>query len=115
MNPSYQAIDIFSGCGGLSCGLTEAGFKIRAAVEIEDSIASTYLAYPPLSHVNVLHGHEHGDICKLSGEEILKAANIDKDSIYLFAGCPPCQNFSRQNRENKHKTDEERKELLFQY
>lgn len=115
MRFSYDAIDIFSGCGGVSCGLTQAGFKVRAAVEIEDSIASTYLAYPPLSKVNVLHGHEHGDICKLSGEEILKAAHIDKDSIYLFAGCPPCQNFSRQNRENKHKTDEERKRLLFEY
>ena len=115
MNFSFDAIDIFSGCGGLSCGLTQAGFKVRAAVEIEDSIASTYLAYPPLAHVNVLHGHEHGDICKLTGEEILKAAHIDKDSIYLFAGCPPCQNFSRQNRENKHKSDEERKRLLFEY
>ena len=115
MNFSFDAIDIFSGCGGLSCGLTQAGFKVRAAVEIEDAIASTYLAYPPLSHVNVLHGHEHGDICKLSGDEILNAAHIAKDSIYLFAGCPPCQNFSRQNRENKHKSDEERKKLLFEY
>ena len=57
MRFSYDAIDIFSGCGGVSCGLTQAGFKVRAAVEIEDSIASTYLAYPPLSKVNVLHGH----------------------------------------------------------
>ena len=53
------------------------------------------------------------DICALSGEEILNAAQIDQQSIYLLAGCPPCQNFSRQNPENKNKTVEERKKLLF--
>ena len=43
-----------------------------------------------LSMVKVLHD----DICNLSGWEILKAADIKKDDIYLFAGCPPCQNLS---------------------
>ena len=33
----------------------------------------------------------------------------------MFAGCPPCQNFSRQNPLNKEKTDEERKRLLFEF
>ena len=35
MRLKYEAIDIFSGCGGVSCGLTLAGFKVKAAVEIE--------------------------------------------------------------------------------
>ena len=46
-----------------------------------------------LNRVNVLNE----DVCNLSGDKILKAAKIKKDDIYLFAGCPPCQNFSRQN------------------
>lgn len=111
MRYKFEAVDIFSGCGGVSCGLTLAGFKVKAAVEIERSAVETYQSYPPLSKVKVLHD----DICNLSGKGILKAANIKKDDIYLFAGCPPCQNFSRQNPKNTKKPLAERKKLLFEF
>jgi len=111
MRFKFEAIDIFSGCGGVSCGLTLAGFKVKAAVEIDRSAVDTYKGYPPLSKVNVLHD----DISKLSGEDILKAARIKREDIYLFAGCPPCQNFSRKNPENKNKSLAERKKLLFEF
>lgn len=111
MGQKYGAIDIFSGCGGVSCGLTVSGFKVKVAVEIEKHAVDTYKKYVPLSKVNVLHE----DICKLSGEQILKAAKLKKDDLYLFAGCPPCQNFSRQNPKNKDKPEEERKKLLFEF
>jgi DNA (cytosine-5)-methyltransferase 1 len=115
MRFKYEAVDIFSGCGGVSCGLTLAGFKVKAAVEIEDGAATTYLGYPPLSKVNVLHGFDGGDICQLKGADILSAASIGRDDIYLFAGCPPCQNFSRQNPNNVNKSLAERKKLLFEF
>lgn len=111
----FDAIDLFSGCGGVSCGLTATGFQVKAAVEIEDSAVDTYLSYPPLAHVNVLRGNDKGDICKLKGIDILEAAGIQRDEIYLLAGCPPCQNFSRQNPSNIKKTVEERKKLLFEF
>ncbi len=111
MRIKYEAIDIFSGCGGVSCGLSLAGFKVKSAVEIEKNAVNTYKGYGPLNKVNVLNE----DICKLSGEQVLKAAKIKKDDIYLFAGCPPCQNFSRQNPLNKNKSDEDRKKLLFEF
>lgn len=111
MRTKYDAIDLFSGCGGVSCGLDLAGFKIKSAVEIEKHAVDTYLSYKPLSKVNVLND----DICKLTGTQILKAAKIKKDDLFLFAGCPPCQNFSRQNPLNKEKSDEERKKLLFEF
>lgn len=115
MRFKFEAIDIFSGCGGLSCGLTSAGFEVKAAVEIEEAAVDTYLGYAPLAHVNVLRGAEKGDVCKLSGEAILKAAGLKKEDIYLFAGCPPCQNFSRQNPNNAKKSSEERRKLLFEF
>lgn len=111
MRYKFEAVDIFAGCGGVSCGLTLAGFKVKAAVEIDRSAVGTYQSYPPLGKVKVLHD----DICNLSGEAILKAARIKREDIYLFAGCPPCQNFSRQNPENKNKPLEERKKLLFEF
>lgn len=111
MRSNFDAIDVFSGCGGVSCGLTLAGFKVKAAVEIDSSAVATYRSYPPLGKVTVLHD----DICKLSGEAILEAAGIKRDDVYLFAGCPPCQNFSRQNPKNKGKSFAERKKLLFEF
>ncbi|MCL2460269.1 MAG: DNA cytosine methyltransferase, partial [Euryarchaeota archaeon] len=115
MSFKFEAIDVFSGCGGVSCGLASVGFEVKAAVEIDAVAADVYLRYPLLSKVNVLCGESEGDICNLSGNEILRAANIERTSIYLFAGCPPCQNFSRQNPENKNKSPEDRKKLLFEF
>lgn len=106
-----KAIDLFSGCGGVSCGLANVKFDVKAAVEIDKSAVDTYSAYPPLNKVNVLQQ----DICNLTGIEILKAAKIKTDELYLLAGCPPCQNFSRKNRENRNKTEEERKKILFEF
>lgn len=106
-----KALDMFSGCGGVSCGLKRVGFTVRVAVEIEKSAQLVYNAYKPLKDVKVIQE----DICGVSGERILREAEIERDELYLFAGCPPCQNFSRQNPNNKNKTVEERKKLLFRF
>lgn len=108
---TIKAIDLFSGCGGVSCGLSRAGFTVKAAVEIEKDAVSTYLNYPSLTNVAVLEK----DICQVSGKELLKAAKIRRNEIYLLAGCPPCQNFSMQNPKNKNKSEAERKKLLFEF
>lgn len=108
-----KAIDLFSGCGGVSIGLTKAGFDVTCAVEIDDAAVKAYKNYHLLKNVNVIQD----DICKLSGEDILKAGNISKDEMYLLAGCPPCQKFSMQNRINnsdESKIDEVKK-LLMEY
>ena len=106
-----KAIDLFSGCGGVSIGLTKAGFDVVCAVEIDEAAAKAYKNYHLLKNVNVIQD----DICKLSGEDILKAGNISRDEIYLLAGCPPCQKFSMQNRINnsdESKIDEVKKLLI---
>ena len=108
-----KAIDLFSGCGGVSIGLARAGFDVVCAVEIDKAAVAAYKNYTLLRDVNVIEG----DICDLSGSEILKAGNISENEINLLAGCPPCQKFSMQNRINY--TDEQKiddvKKLLMQY
>lgn len=89
-----KAIDLFSGGGGVSIGLTHAGFKLSCAVEIDDAAVKAYKGYHLLKDVNVIQD----DICNISGETLLKAAGIDRNELYLLAGCPPCQKFSMQNR-----------------
>ncbi len=111
MGVKIKAIDLFSGCGGVSCGLAKIKFAVKVAVEIDNIAADIYHNYPPLSKVNILRK----DICDITGEELLKTANIHPGELYLLAGCPPCQNFTMQNPNNKKKPEEERKKLLFEF
>ncbi len=108
-----KAIDLFSGCGGVSIGLTQAGFDVACAVEIDDAAVKAYKGYHLLKNVNVIKG----DICKISGSEILTAAGLRPNDMYLLAGCPPCQKFSMQNRINNsdEKDIDEVKKLLMQF
>lgn len=110
---SIKAVDLFSGCGGVSIGLTHAGFNVVCALEIDKDAVKTYKNYHLLNKVHVLNQ----DICKTSGREILKAGGINADEFYLFAGCPPCQKFSMLNRINYSDESklEEAKKLLTEF
>lgn len=90
-----QAIDLFSGCGGLSLGLKGAGFAVVAAVEIDRKAQQTYR----LNHPNVRLYAE--DIRKLDPALMLQDANLKVGELDLLAGCPPCQGFSRLRTRNK--------------
>ncbi len=95
MGKELSAIDLFSGCGGLSLGLKGAGFKVAAAVEIDRKAQETYR----LNHPNV---HLYGeDIRKLNPLQILENAGLRVGELDLLAGCPPCQGFSRLRTRNK--------------
>lgn len=113
MNNKIKAIDLFSGCGGVSIGLVKAGFDVVCAVEIDNAAVKAYKDYMLLKNVNVLQR----DICTLSGKEIVEAAGIKDGELYLLAGCPPCQKFSLQNR--IHNSDEKKigevKKLLMEF
>lgn len=89
------AIDLFSGCGGLTQGLRDAGFKVQAAVEIEALAAETYLEnHPEVTMFNA-------DIRTISASQLIKVCGVKKGELDLLAGCPPCQGFSRIRLNNK--------------
>jgi len=92
---ALTAIDLFSGCGGLSSGLKAAGFDVAAAVEIESNAQATY----KLNHPGV-RLYEM-DIRKLDPADVLKDAGLKKRDLDLLAGCPPCQGFSRLRTKNQ--------------
>ncbi|PIV33246.1 MAG: DNA (cytosine-5-)-methyltransferase [Lysobacterales bacterium CG02_land_8_20_14_3_00_62_12] len=85
---SYTAVDLFSGCGGLSRGLKDAGFQVLAAVEIDGKARETYT----LNHADVaLVGT---DIRKVSAAQLMRTCGLKRGQLDLMAGCPPCQGFS---------------------
>ena len=85
---SYTAIDLFSGCGGLSRGLKDASFQVLAAVEIDRKARETY----SLNHGDVpLVG---ADIRGVSAAQLMRTCGLRRGQLDLMAGCPPCQGFS---------------------
>uniref|UniRef100_A0AAU1U2M5 Cytosine-specific methyltransferase n=1 Tax=Streptomyces sp. NBC_00119 TaxID=2975659 RepID=A0AAU1U2M5_9ACTN len=84
------AVDLFSGAGGLSSGLQQAGWTLAAAVDFDERALETHRAnFPGLSlHMDLGDPANRRELLKL-----LEPADID-----LVAGGPPCQPFSRAGR-----------------
>lgn len=112
------AVDLFSGAGGLSLGLEQAGFDVAAAVEYDPVHAATHEYNFPLTSVLCadvsapldaavvieavkagMHKHGH-NIAAWDGE------------IDLVAGGPPCQGFSWIG---KRLIDDKRNGLVFHF
>ena len=102
------AIDLFSGCGGMSLGLEAAGFDLAASVEI-DPIHSI------VHHYNFPYGVTIcQDITQVKSQELLTAIDDRgfKTDIDVLAGGPPCQGYSHMG----HRAlDDPRNQLVFEY
>ena len=95
MDRKPTAIDLFSGCGGVTTGLTQAGFDVLGAVEIDRKAIATYR----LNHPAIKIYSE--DIRLLSPDQIMAELKLQRGDLDLLAGCPPCQSFSRLSKKNK--------------
>lgn len=93
---TLRAIDLFSGCGGLSEGLRLAGFNVICSVEKSSFAAQNYKL-----------NHQHtkliiDDIKNVTASRISDEIGKPNYSIDLIAGCPPCQGFSSMRTKNGH-------------
>ena len=82
------AVDLFSGCGGLTLGLKLAGFRVVAAVENNEVAVKTYKANHAC--IPVLFK----DIRRVSAKRLMLSLGLQRGQLDLLAGCPPCQGFS---------------------
>ena len=101
-----KIVDFFAGAGGLSCGFTQAGFRVCFANDFEDVCVRTYrFNHPELPSDSVLKE----DIRKI-------VSNIDdyvKEDVDVVVGGPPCQSFSSANQ--RRVIDDPRNELYKYY
>lgn len=102
------AIDLFSGCGGLTLGLKQAGFRVAAAVEIDPLAVKTYKA----NHRRVLV--KEADIRDLSVEKLMRQLRLRRGQLDLLAGCPPCQGFSALRTRNGARRNRDVRNSLIQ-
>jgi len=105
------AVDLFSGCGGLTQGLRDAGFNVVAAVDNDPLSVATYRRNHPDVHV------WEKDIQELTVATVKRRLGLRKGELDLLAGCPPCQAFSAMRRLNGRRRvrDKAGKDLVFEF
>lgn len=82
------AIDLFSGAGGLTLGLLNAGWDVRACADLSAACAATH-------HLNLPNIPIHvGDVSRLSSDDLIRMAGLKPGELDMLAGGPPCQGFS---------------------
>lgn len=110
-NPSASHltfIDLFAGCGGMSCGLEMAGLKGLAAVEHKEIASITYAR-------NLFHQVVTDDICLPETKQRLYDIVREQTGgagVDIVVGGPPCQGFSMAG---KRLADDPRNQLYHQY
>jgi site-specific DNA-cytosine methylase len=85
---SLNFIDLFAGAGGLSEGLTEAGFHGLYANEVMAEYAQTYKKNHPETEVMT------ADVRTIDPVVIRQGLGLEREQLDLMAGGPPCQGFS---------------------
>jgi DNA (cytosine-5)-methyltransferase 1 len=85
---AYTAVDLFSGAGGATQGLRDAGYEVLAAVENDRAAAETYSAnHPDTKLYDRAIRYVHAPV-------LARSLNAEGRRLTLLTACPPCQPFS---------------------
>jgi DNA (cytosine-5)-methyltransferase 1 len=102
---SIEAVDLFCGAGGLTCGLRQAGVRVRLGVDVDQACEFPYAKNNRAACII-------RDVKEISSDEM--SGHFSGTADYrLVAGCAPCQTFSSYNQ--KANTDDSRWWLLREF
>ena len=101
-----KAIDLFSGCGGISLGLQRAGFKLIAAADNNKKYSATYVKNFPSVHFL------HDSLADINPKELMKILGLKPGELDLLAGGPPCQGFSKNVPRSQRRADSQNNKLI---
>lgn len=113
-----RLVSLFTGGGGLDCGLEAVGFEPRFCTDIDRHSCVTLRHMRLRAHMGLQGGLKnaailHRDICELEPEEILRRARLKQGETDLLSGGPPCQSFSVFGR--RQGLNDPRGQLVWQY
>jgi len=111
---SPVAIDLFSGAGGLSDGLGQAGFRIGLAVDMDPVALRTYRHNHPAVAGDRVLCTDASTLDARAFRRLMKGTRVD-----LVAGSPPCQGFSTTGMRSKvsktgYRADQDGRNWLFE-
>lgn len=86
---SLTALDLFCGCGGISAGLRDAGFRVLAGIDVEPRYLATFARnFPSARQLKI-------DLSSISPKQLMELLEVVPGELTLVAGGPPCQGFSK--------------------
>lgn len=110
MSRTPVAVDLFSGCGGLTLGLKQAGFTVCGAIDVDPLAVETYRANHP--EVSVWKR----DIRSVHPRQMRRKLGLRRGALDLLAGCPPCEGFSTMRTRNGSKAvDDPQNDLVYEF
>ena len=82
-----NVLDLFCGCGGLSCGFEQAGFDIMLGIDNDDAALTTF---------KINHKNSKVENIDLAADNICEQidSKIANQEVDVIIGGPPCQGFS---------------------
>lgn len=111
--PELPCISLFTGCGGIDCGLEAAGFTALVQHERDQQACETLLMNRPqfFRHSALIQG----DIYTTPTSMLLGAAGLRVGEAAMVTGGPPCQGFSTSNARTWATGHDDRNDLVFQF
>jgi DNA (cytosine-5)-methyltransferase 1 len=114
-DPTYSAISLFSGAGGMDIGFEQSGrFRVLACAELEEVFCETLEANRAAGRFGagdaLIFG---GPIEELDPRELMEAVGLRPGQLDVLIGGPPCQTFSTAGRRDT--VQDPRGMLLWQF